>query len=66
MSDRVDALMAHIRPALEARGDWEVAVDLLEDLRARGTSATRQRAIGQVREVVQSLAKETAEGTGGS
>lgn len=61
---RVDALMAHVRPALEARGEWEIAVDLLEDLRARGTSATRQRAFKDAREVVQSLAKETAEGTG--
>ncbi|MEV4508753.1 glutamate--cysteine ligase [Dactylosporangium sp. NPDC049525] len=78
---RVDALMAHIRPALEARGEWEIAVDLLEDLRARGTSATRQRALKSAkgdssksnstksdgsREVVQSLAAETAEGTGSS
>ena len=34
---RIDALLAHVRPALEARGEWETAVDLLEDLRARGT-----------------------------
>jgi glutamate---cysteine ligase / carboxylate-amine ligase len=63
---RVDALMAHVRPALEARGEWEIAVDLLEDLRARGTSATRQRALKDAREVVQSLAAETADGTGAS
>jgi carboxylate-amine ligase len=56
---RVDALMAHIRPALEARYEWDIAVDLLEDLRHRGTSATRQRAFKDAREVVQSLAEET-------
>lgn len=67
---RVDALLAHLRPALEARGEWEIAVDLLQELRARGTSATRQRALwsstGDTRKVVQSLAAETAEGTGSS
>lgn len=62
---RIDALMTHVRPALEARGEWEIAAGLLEDLRARGTSATRQRALRDAREVVQSLAEETAAETAG-
>ncbi|WP_344615563.1 glutamate--cysteine ligase [Dactylosporangium salmoneum] len=58
-AERIDALMAHARPALEARGEWGVATELLAGLRARGTSAARQRAAGSHREVVLALAKET-------
>ncbi|MER7005770.1 glutamate--cysteine ligase [Dactylosporangium sp. NPDC000555] len=56
---RIDALLTHARPALEARGEWETALDLLADLRTRGTSATRQRRAGSQREAVLALAEET-------
>ncbi|WP_238014972.1 glutamate--cysteine ligase [Dactylosporangium sp. AC04546] len=56
---RIDALLTHLRPALEARGEWETAVDLLTDLRSRGTSATRQRKHNSLRENVLALAEET-------
>ena len=57
--ERVDALMAHARPALEERGDWKTAVELLAALRARGTSASRQRRANGPRELVATLAAET-------
>ncbi|GGM59805.1 glutamate--cysteine ligase [Dactylosporangium sucinum] len=56
---RIDALFTHLRPALEARGEWETAVDLLTDLRGRGTSATRQRKHATLRENALALAEET-------
>ncbi|GAA3268240.1 glutamate--cysteine ligase [Dactylosporangium vinaceum] len=57
---RIDALMRHVRPALERRGEWETAIDLLDALRSRGTSATRQRKGASHREVVLGLVEETA------
>ncbi|UWZ40636.1 glutamate--cysteine ligase [Dactylosporangium roseum] len=56
---RIDAFLNHVRPALEARGEWETAVDLLADLRGRGTSATRQRRAPSHREAVLALVAET-------
>ncbi|HTJ40316.1 MAG TPA: glutamate--cysteine ligase [Dactylosporangium sp.] len=59
---RIDALFEHARPALEARGEWDTAVDLLAALRCRGTSATRQRRAASHREAVLALAEETRQG----
>ncbi|WP_432975853.1 carboxylate-amine ligase [Dactylosporangium sp. CA-233914] len=59
---RIDALLSHVRPALEARGEWDTALELLDGLRGRGTSATRQRRAASHREVVLALVDETARG----
>nr|BFE66398.1 glutamate--cysteine ligase [Dactylosporangium thailandense] len=59
---RIDALLQHVRPALEARDEWDTALELLAALRSRGTSAHRQRQAGSHREVVLALAAETAKG----
>jgi hypothetical protein len=56
---RIDALLNHVRPALEARGEWDTVLELLTDLRNRGTSATRQRRAASLRETVLALAAET-------
>lgn len=59
---RVDALLNHVRPALESRGEWDTAVDLLAALRSRGTSATRQRRAASHREAVLDLIEQTRAG----
>ncbi len=41
--ERVHALLRHTREALEARDDWDTAVQLWSALQARGTSTDRQR-----------------------
>jgi carboxylate-amine ligase len=56
---RIDALLNHVRPVLEARGEWDTVLELLTDLRNRGTSATRQRRAASLRETVLALAAET-------
>ena len=40
----VDALVEHVRPALEASGDLEEVTTLVDQVRRRGTGAERQRA----------------------
>ncbi|HEX3620979.1 MAG TPA: glutamate--cysteine ligase [Acidimicrobiales bacterium] len=40
----VDGLLSHLRPALEAQGDWDEVRALVEQTTARGNGATRQRA----------------------
>lgn len=40
----VDRLMAHVRPALEAAGDWDEVSGLVERALAGGNGAVRQRA----------------------
>jgi glutamate---cysteine ligase / carboxylate-amine ligase len=61
--DRVDALLRHTRDALEDRGDWDAVAQLWTALRARGTSADRQRELlrtgAEHRELVAALAAET-------
>ncbi len=42
--EAVEALLTHVRPALEERGEWAAARSLTTALLARGTSARRQRA----------------------
>ena len=59
----VDALVAHVRPALSEAGDDEAVGELLDRLKADGTSAERQRrahADGGVEDVVAHLVAETA------
>ena len=58
-AERIDALLAHVQPALEARGEWETAQELLADLRSRGTSAVRQRLAKSQQATVLALAEET-------
>jgi carboxylate-amine ligase len=40
----VEALLDHVRPVLEERGEWETVSGLTKDLFQRGTSAHQQRA----------------------
>lgn len=44
-ADAVEALLAHVRPDLEARGEWPLVRKLTDQLLGRGTSAQRQRAL---------------------
>lgn len=60
----VDALVDHVRPALEQYGDLDTVTDLLTALRARGTGAERQRETyrraGRLQEVVRLAVEVTA------
>jgi glutamate---cysteine ligase / carboxylate-amine ligase len=59
-------LLAGLRPALEATGDWELAAELTRSALTRGSSAARQRAAwarGGLQEVVDMLLAETRVGT---
>jgi glutamate---cysteine ligase / carboxylate-amine ligase len=59
-------LLAGLRPALEATGDWELAAELTRSALTRGNSAARQRAAcarGGLQEVVDMLLAETRAGT---
>jgi len=58
----VAALRARVLPAVEARGDAAEVDGLLAALRARGTSARRQRALGDWAGVPALLSEETARG----
>jgi glutamate---cysteine ligase / carboxylate-amine ligase len=40
----VEELLEHVRPALEASGDLEEVIDLVDQVRTEGTGAERQRA----------------------
>jgi carboxylate-amine ligase len=61
--DAVRALLAHVRPRLEERGEWATVDGLTTALLARGTSARRQRAVlerdGDAGAVVASVVAET-------
>jgi carboxylate-amine ligase len=63
--EAVAALIDHVRPALEAAGDLDLVTDSFERLVARGTGATRQRAVfeatGDLSRVVADLARRTEE-----
>jgi carboxylate-amine ligase len=65
-ADLVQALLVHVRPVLEERGEWDVVVQLSEALLARGPSARRQRAVlqrgGSLADLVAGLAAETTAG----
>jgi len=60
----VRALLDHVRPTLEERGEWATVSDLTTALLARGTSARRQRAVlarsGDLHAVVAAVVAETA------
>ena len=59
-------LLADLRPTLESVGDWELVTELTESALARGSSASRQRAVsasGGLEEVVDSLMAETRAST---
>jgi glutamate---cysteine ligase / carboxylate-amine ligase len=63
----IGQLLADLRPALEATGDWELIADLTELALAGGSSAARQRAAcarGGLQKVVDTLLTETRTGTG--
>ena len=64
--DLVRALLEHVRPVLQQRGEWEEVAALAEALLARGTSARRQRqALQRGRpqaDVVAGLVAETVAG----
>jgi carboxylate-amine ligase len=57
---RLEALLAHVRPALEERGEWSIVEGLIGALRARNTSAVRQRRLSDPAGVVAALIAETA------
>jgi glutamate---cysteine ligase / carboxylate-amine ligase len=60
-------LLAELRLALEASGDWELVTGLTESALARGSSAARQRAAcarGGLPKVVDTLLTETRADTG--
>src|SRR6266536_79368 len=62
----VHALLAHVRPVLEERDEWDVVAQLSEALLAHGPSARRQRAVleggASPAEMVAGLAAETVAG----
>ncbi len=62
----VDALVDHVRPALEEYGDLDSVTELLTALRTRGTGAARQRETyrraGRLQEVVRLAVEVTAPG----
>jgi carboxylate-amine ligase len=64
--EQVDALLRHLRPELEERGDWETATDLVGALLRRGSSARRQRAVlergGSPADLVGAVIRETEAG----
>ncbi len=66
-ADLIRRMLADLRPALEANGDWDQVTELTESALARGSSAARQRvayASGGLQEVVDALIKETGADTG--
>ena len=63
----IDLLLAFVRPALEATGDWHEITSIVHETMQRGTGATRQREAynraGRWEDVVDLLIVETAKGT---
>lgn len=61
--EAVEALLTHVRPDLEERGEWATVRSLTTALLARGTSARRQRAAlaagGDLQGVVAAVVAET-------
>lgn len=62
----VDALLAYVRPALEAHGEWDEVSALVAQTLDRGTAARRQREVfarnQRLEDVVDYLVAETARG----
>jgi carboxylate-amine ligase len=63
---RVEQLLAFVRPALETVGEWDEVAGLVGETLERGTGARRQRAAyartGRLAGVVDDLVAETARG----
>ena len=63
----VRGLLAFVRPALEAQGDWDEVSALVDATLGQGNGAVRQRAAyrraGRLEDVVDLLVEETARGT---
>jgi carboxylate-amine ligase len=63
-AEAVAALVSHVRPALRERGEWAAVRGLTTALLARGSSASRQRAVladgGTPGDVVAAVCRETA------
>jgi len=65
-AELVRALLDHVRPVLEDRGEWAVVTELTGALLARGPSARRQREVlGQGRSLADMVAGLTAETSAG-
>ncbi len=64
--DHVARLLDYLRPALEAEGDWDVVVPLVQQVLEQGNGAARQRRwrqeTGSLHEVVDHLIAQTAAG----
>lgn len=62
--EAVDRLLTTLRPALEEAGDWDRVADGVKDVVARGSGATRQRAVyrraGSLRAVIDYITAQTA------
>jgi carboxylate-amine ligase len=65
-SDMVDTLLHHVRPWLEAAGDWEEVSALVRETLDRGNGASLQRAAlqrtGRIEDVVDLIVSETERG----
>lgn len=65
-AELVEALLAFVRPSLEAFGDWDEVSALVRETLGRGNGATRQRRAfertGRLEDVVDAIVAETAEG----
>lgn len=63
----IDSLLATVRPALEANGDWDEISTLVETTMQKGNGATRQRQAfkrtNKLEDVVDFIVEETAKGT---
>jgi carboxylate-amine ligase len=63
----IERLLAFVRPALEAAGDWDEVATLVRETVRRGNGAARQRAAyrraGRWEDVVDFIVAETAKGT---
>jgi carboxylate-amine ligase len=68
--EALEAMVRHVRPALERSGDVELVTGSFERLAARGTGATQQRAVleatGDLGRVVADLARRTEQSWGGA
>jgi glutamate---cysteine ligase / carboxylate-amine ligase len=64
--EMIEKLLAFARPALESCGDWEEVSSLTRESLERGNGAIRQRETygraGQLKDVVDTLLEETAQG----
>lgn len=66
-AEAVEAILIHLRPALESAGEWEEVSALARETVVRGNGADRQRAAfaraGRFEDVVDLIVEETSRGT---